>query len=546
MEHHEEKRRAMRLIVAFVSTLLAAFWEPVKYTWRHLLIWLQKMITAADIKFALKHKQTLFAVQRVALPGLKDIPGPVALPIFGTRWIYNKYFGRYTITKIHEAYQSMFKEYGQVIKEEAFFNYPVISTCSAQDIEKLIKFPSKFPLRPPNGIVSKYRQNTPGRYNDGGLTNEQGKVWHRLRESTTHDMVNTRVIQNLIADVNYMAIDYIAGINKLRDPDTGRVQDIIELNRKLGFESTCLLGLGCRVGFLEDELNPRVKRLSQATNCLFEALNEANYNLPLWRYFPNSTYKKLAKAEEDLYELASEYLEPALQRIEESYEPEAAQTVLIGILKRSDLDDKDKKSSIVDFVSSGMNTIGNTLSLLLYLIAKNPDAQTKLYEEINNLLEPDEPISAKYLNSARYLKACVHEYFRILPTAPQIARIVESEMVLSGYQVPEWSVVLCHTSAACKNENYFHQADKFIPERWIASEVEANPDLKVQYPFLVSPFGFQRRICPGKKFTEQMLHIFLATVVRQFEVRCEKDLELEFKFLLAPAGQLTIDFKERI
>jgi hypothetical protein len=35
----------MRLVVAFMSGLLAALLEPVKFTWRHLLTWLQGLIT---------------------------------------------------------------------------------------------------------------------------------------------------------------------------------------------------------------------------------------------------------------------------------------------------------------------------------------------------------------------------------------------------------------------------------------------------------------------------------------------------------------------
>jgi hypothetical protein len=37
--------RPMRLVVAFMSGLLAALLEPVKFTWRHLLTWLQGLIT---------------------------------------------------------------------------------------------------------------------------------------------------------------------------------------------------------------------------------------------------------------------------------------------------------------------------------------------------------------------------------------------------------------------------------------------------------------------------------------------------------------------
>lgn len=36
-----------------------------------------------------------------------NIPGPKALPILGTRWIYSKWFGFYSLNKVHEAYQGI-------------------------------------------------------------------------------------------------------------------------------------------------------------------------------------------------------------------------------------------------------------------------------------------------------------------------------------------------------------------------------------------------------------------------------------------------------
>jgi cytochrome P450 len=56
--------------------------------------------------------------------------------------------------------------------------------------------------------------------------------------------------------------------------------------------------------------------------------------------------------------------------------------------------------------------IGNSLSLLMSVMARNPEAQEKLHQEIVSLLDPGEPITAKFLQNAKYLKACVQESFR--------------------------------------------------------------------------------------------------------------------------------------
>jgi len=68
------------------------------------------------------------------------------------------------------------------------------------------------------------------------------------------------------------------------------------------------------------------------------------------------------------------------------------------------------------------------------------------------------------------------------------------------------------------DEKNFFQPEKFIPERWLPAEVAANPELHVKSPFLVAPFGFQRRICPAKKFAEQTMQLILAKVNYHFEL----------------------------
>ena len=50
-----------------------------------------------------------------------------------------------------------------------------------------------------------------------------------------------------------------------------------------------------------------------------------------------------------------------------------------------------------------------SLIFAMYCLAKNPDAQQKVYEEIRGVLNADEPITGDHINRLTYLKACVKE-----------------------------------------------------------------------------------------------------------------------------------------
>lgn len=49
---------------------------------------------------------------------------------------------------------------------------PVVNLYNRLDIEKVLRFPSKYPFRPPTEIVAYYRRTRPDRYASTGITNE--------------------------------------------------------------------------------------------------------------------------------------------------------------------------------------------------------------------------------------------------------------------------------------------------------------------------------------------------------------------------------------
>ena len=56
-----------------------------------------------------------------------------------------------------------------------------------------------------------------------------------------------------------------------------------------------------------------------------------------------------------------------------------------------------------------------SVACALYNLAKNPEKQQKLFEEIQRYVpDKDQPITADILNELKYLKACIKESMRYL------------------------------------------------------------------------------------------------------------------------------------
>ena len=216
-------------------------------------------------------------------------------------------------------------------------------------------------------------------------------------------------------------------------------------------------------------------------------------------------------------------------------------SILNSLLKVKNVEVKDVKASVVDYITAGMDTIGNSMIFLIANLAKHPHVQAKLQQELDEILPNRSDIVHEKLRDLVYLKACVMESFRMFPTAPQVARITEHDLTLaSGHQLPAYSVVLCHHRIASLQEENFTRANEFIPERWLPGGSLENHSRN-----LVLPFGSGKRKCPGERLAEQELYIIAAKLFQNFNIELTENLGLEFNFLLTPAGPIGLKLTER-
>lgn len=231
---------------------------------------------------------------------------------------------------------------------------------------------------------------------------------------------------------------------------------------------------------------------------------------------------------------------------------------------------REKKSGLIDLMTSGIETLTTTLSIMLYYLSENPECQRKILEELATGIEREE------LLNATYLKACVQESYRKNPASFLLARLQEEDIELSGYQVKAGTLVLCHTMIASNQEENFSQAKSFIPERWIPSSSFWSDSTEQKRPnhtpAIVLPFGSGRRVCPGKRITQlEMLmvvskvriigkrqsqrkdfidvinqfFILFFQLVQNFEIEYLGEMDLKSDFLLGPRN-VNVRFRDRV
>lgn len=107
-------------------------------------------------------------------------------------------------------------------------------------------------------------------------------------------------------------------------------------------------------------------------------------------------------------------------------------SVFYSILSEKNLDIRDKKSAIIDFISAGIETLANTLIFILYYITGEKGTLAKINKEFEYC---SNEIDSNDLAQAVFTKACLQETYRICPTAFCLARILQEDACLSGYNI---------------------------------------------------------------------------------------------------------------
>jgi len=128
-----------------------------------------------------------------------------------------------------------------------------------------------------------------------------------------------------------------------------------------------------------------------------------------------------------------------------------------------------------------------------------------------------------------FVDAVCKEVLRWRPIAPlAIPHAVTQDNVYEGYFIPKGAVVIGNTWAILHDPVLYPEPDDFKPERFL------NPDGSLRDdPILASPFGYGRRICPGRHFVDTTLFIVVASLFSVFNVergRDSKDGPLSYTF----------------
>ena len=392
------------------------------------------------------------------------------------------------------------------------------------------------------------------------MVNENGKQWHELRRLLAPPLQNHLTAANYAAQMCLIGDDFVNLVGKNREDSSCMVNNFMQLTYRVGLETVCAVALERRLGFLEQDIQFDTQAIMDSIRGYQTASNQAMYEASsFWKYIPkqfSGAFTSLVKHKDNLYNRIGSIVTDTIQSEEfQISRNEESNTCSKNLKTKSILEQlsnvealtlQDVKASVVDYITAGVDTIGNSIIFAIGLIAKHPNVQHKLQLEIDQFVTMDtklDYITPTTIKEMKYLRACIKESFRMYPTASQLARILEVDTEVSGgYVLPQGSVVLCHHRVASLQEENFTHADKFLPERWME---DSSSSWNFE-PSLVVPFGTGKRACPGKRLAEQEIHILIAKLFQAFDIQLLDEVDADFNFLLTPSGPFRLKITDRI
>ncbi|KAM5486464.1 hypothetical protein MaudMau93_004987 [Microsporum audouinii] len=174
--------------------------------------------------------------------------------------------------------------------------------------------------------------------------------------------------------------------------------------------------------------------------------------------------------------------------------------------RRSDVQDE-----ATVFLAAGSETAANAQLFTLIMLVKNPDKLAKLYEEIDHWYPAcdSRPADCEYsLSGMVYLQACIDEAMRLVPAqATGSPRQCPTDQNILGYQIPRGTTVFPVTQQVQLDETWWHDPTKYLPERWLDTDGGERPYWL---------FSAGSRVCIGKHFAMQEMHLTLISLLRRF------------------------------
>ncbi|XP_038688537.1 cytochrome P450 71D9-like [Tripterygium wilfordii] len=181
------------------------------------------------------------------------------------------------------------------------------------------------------------------------------------------------------------------------------------------------------------------------------------------------------------------------------------------------------KAVVLDMLVAGSETSSATLQWAMSELIKIPRTMVKAQAEVRRVFDRKGYVDEAGLEELEFLKLVIKETLRLHPSAPlAIPRLCREGCQILGYDIPIKTQVIVNVWAIGRDPNYWIDAEKFYPERFVNSSIDYKGN---NFEFI--PFGAGRRMCPGISFAIANIELTLAKLLYHFDWKLPNNIKQE-------------------
>ncbi|KAF9458366.1 cytochrome P450 [Collybia nuda] len=165
--------------------------------------------------------------------------------------------------------------------------------------------------------------------------------------------------------------------------------------------------------------------------------------------------------------------------------------------------------------AGGADTTVSAVHFFFLAMAMYPGVQRKAQAEIDSIVGLNRLPDYNDRDSLPYINALVKETMRWQSVAPlATSHVCSSDDEYNGYLIPKGTIVLGNAWTILHDPEVYPSPDEYKPERWL-KDGKLDPD--AQNPSVVA-FGYGRRTCPGRYFSDESLYASISLVLSVYNI----------------------------
>ena len=192
----------------------------------------------------------------------------------------------------------------------------------------------------------------------------------------------------------------------------------------------------------------------------------------------------------------------------------------------SETGDKLSNQEIIDhlifILMAGHDTTASTLNSLTYHIAKYPEWQDKIRNEIEAFkAENGDQFNLKDMRKLEILGLAIKETLRLYPPLILLPRVSTKEIEFAGYSFPSGTRFVLALQHNHYNDQIWETPEHFDPMRFSTERKEHQ-----RCPHAYAPFGAGKHHCLGFAFAELQIKLVIMELLQKFELSVPENYKM--------------------